>query len=81
CRSIDFSNSKPTDKELFAWKCEVEWPCVSSPKLKIMDKCPFRWTHIDKNLCIAPEDYSKKCPPALDFSNYDYNGRIRLANE
>ncbi|SBS85137.1 CPW-WPC family protein [Plasmodium ovale curtisi] len=55
CRSIDFSKSTSTDKELFAWKCEVEWPCISSPELKVMDKCPSRWTLVGNNLCIAPE--------------------------
>lgn len=28
-RSIDFSKSTDLDKELFSWKCEVEWPCIS----------------------------------------------------
>ncbi|KYO01997.1 CPW-WPC family protein [Plasmodium gaboni] len=81
CRSIDFSKSTHLDKELFSWKCEVEWPCISAPKLKIMDKCPFRWTYIDNNLCIAPEDYIGHCSPAMDFSNYNYEMRIRWANE
>ncbi|KAI4837201.1 CPW-WPC family protein [Plasmodium brasilianum] len=79
-QSMDFSNSADTDKELFAWKCEVEWPCISSPKLKVMAKCPFRWTHVGNNLCIAPEDYDGKCSPAMDFSNYDYEMRIRRAS-
>ncbi|SCP04971.1 CPW-WPC family protein [Plasmodium ovale] len=81
CRSIDFSKSTSTDKELFAWKCEVEWPCISSPELKVMDKCPSRWTLVGNNLCIAPEDYIGKCSPAMDFSRYDYESRIRWANE
>ncbi|CRG93877.1 CPW-WPC family protein, putative, partial [Plasmodium gallinaceum] len=55
CRSIDFSNSTSADKELFAWKCEVEWPCVDSPKLKVLDKCPMRWLSVGNNLCVAPE--------------------------
>ncbi|CRH00837.1 CPW-WPC family protein, putative [Plasmodium relictum] len=81
CRSIDFSNSSNTDKELFAWKCEVEWPCVNSPKLKVMGKCPLRWTSVGNNLCVAPEDYVGKCPPAINLSNYDYEMRVRWANE
>ncbi|CAD2095622.1 CPW-WPC family protein [Plasmodium vinckei lentum] len=81
CRSIDFSNSKDVDKELFAWKCEVQWPCINSPKLKIMGKCPFKWTLVGNSLCIAPEDYVGKCSPAMDFSNYDYEHRARWAND
>ncbi|SBS86992.1 CPW-WPC family protein, putative [Plasmodium malariae] len=46
-----------------------------------MAKCPFRWTHVGNNLCIAPEDYDGKCSPAMDFSNYDYEMRIRRASE
>ncbi|ETW31587.1 hypothetical protein PFFCH_00971 [Plasmodium falciparum FCH/4] len=46
-----------------------------------MDKCPFRWTYIDNNLCIAPEDYIGHCSPAMDFSNYNFEMRIRWANE
>lgn len=79
CRSMDFSNSQPKDKELFAWKCEVEWPCVKSPSQKVMEKCPVRWINIGNNLCIAPEDYIGQCPPAMDFSNFSYEMRVRWA--
>ncbi|ANQ08924.1 Uncharacterized protein PCOAH_00033800 [Plasmodium coatneyi] len=81
CRSIDFSNSTNVDKELFAWKCEVEWPCTNPPKLRVMEKCPFRWTLVGSNLCIAPEDYIGRCSPAMDFANYDYETRVRWATE
>ncbi|GAW81731.1 Plasmodium falciparum CPW-WPC domain containing protein [Plasmodium gonderi] len=81
CRSMDFSNSTNIDKELFAWKCEVEWACINYPKLNVMDICPSRWIPVGKNLCIAPEDYIGKCSPAMDFTNYDFETRIRWANE
>ncbi|EUD68613.1 hypothetical protein C922_01012 [Plasmodium inui San Antonio 1] len=81
CRSIDFSNSTNVDKELFAWKCEVEWPCTNPPKLRVMEKCPFRWTLVGSSLCIAPEDYIGRCSPAMDFANYDYETRIAKSKE
>lgn len=81
CRSIDFSNTTEEEKENFAWRCEVEWPCVSAPKLKPMGKCPLRWTNVGKDLCIAPEDYVGECPPAIDFSKFDFEMRVRLATQ
>lgn len=79
CRSLDFSNTTEKEKESFAWRCEVEWPCISAPKIKPMGKCPLRWTNVGADLCIAPEDYVGQCPPAIDFSKLNFEMRVRLA--
>ncbi|UKJ89974.2 hypothetical protein MACJ_003231 [Theileria orientalis] len=78
----DFTAMGPEEKEDFAWRCEVEWPCIngSEQNLKIIStekpifegvECPFEWAPISETLCLAPKTYDGICSPIMDVSNFD----------
>eukprot|EP00375_Theileria_parva_P001778 XP_764453.1 hypothetical protein [Theileria parva strain Muguga] len=67
----DFSNMKPEEKEDFAWRCQVEWPCINEMPIDEGFECPFEWAPISDSLCLAPKTYDGICSPIIDMSTVD----------
>jgi len=76
-RLLDFSSRAAKDKEEFALKCRLTWPCEDACA-KDFASCPDQWTNIE-GLCLAPKSYAGMCSPATDFSAFSSTQKIQWA--
>ena len=47
------------DKQQFATRCSVRWPCTSACENHVQSVCPYGWTHIGNMICAAPAHYKE----------------------
>lgn len=64
CAAADLSSYSSSQKEEFALKCGVGWPCRGC-KTNFAG-CPLGWQAVGK-LCLAPDTYDGMCSPVMDF--------------
>ncbi|KAK1445114.1 hypothetical protein BgAZ_110200 [Babesia gibsoni] len=64
----NFTDLKAHEREEYAWKCQVSWPCVGDLPIDESILCPLEWVKISNKLCLAPNDYDGICPPISDFN-------------
>lgn len=48
------------EKQQFAERCEVSWPCRSTCAQTGMTLCPYDWNNIGDGICAAPSYYKMK---------------------
>lgn len=75
CEEYKDAGMSIQEKEEFAWRCQVEWPCVDELPLKDGIDCPLEWAQISQGICIAPNSYEGICPPILDISDLDIESK------
>ena len=64
CAATDLSSYTASQKEAFALKCGVGWPCREC-KTNFAG-CPLGWQAVGK-LCLAPAEYDGMCSPVMEF--------------
>ena len=64
CVATSLSALTPPQKEEFALKCGVGWPCRDC-KTNFAG-CPIGWQAVGK-LCVAPGSYDGMCSPVMEF--------------
>ena len=67
CAATDFSSYSSSQKEEFALRCRVEWPCRACRTN--FAGCPVGWQSVGK-LCVAPETYDGMCSPVMEFGSF-----------
>lgn len=74
CRKVKFGQLSPLEKSQVAFQCgESVYPCLNECKYKDYSSvCPEGWTkeRLDKEVCIAPSEYSLPCVHRYDFKNH-----------
>jgi len=70
----EFDRYQVMDKESFAWKCRLSWPCISSCP-KNFQSCPESWQNVE-GLCVAPLTYTGICSPAIGFAHFTVNQKV-----
>lgn len=78
CGPARIKNFSAQEKENFAVKCYVEWPCKTAPDRGLPDSgagtaanfpgCPQGWSTPGGLVCVAPVEYVGPCPPIVDLA-------------
>ena len=76
CAATALSSYSSSQKEQFALKCRVGWPCHDC-KTNFAG-CPLGWQAVGK-LCLAPETYDGMCSPVMDFGDLGGGNLARWA--
>ena len=76
CAATDLSTYSGLQKEEFALKCRVGWPCRECRTN--FGGCPVGWQAVGK-LCVAPETYDGMCSPVMEFGSLSGNDLARWA--
>lgn len=45
------------EKQAFADRCQVSWPCQTHCEGHVPSRCPVAWRHIGDGMCVAPPDF------------------------
>ena len=68
CGSRNFSGSSVAQKEDFAWRCGVSWPCQDGQG-SYESACPQGWKNTASG-CVAPSSYTGICSPMTNFQGW-----------
>ena len=77
CGARSFSGTGVAQKEDFAFRCGVSWPCADSTA-SYDSACPRGWKASESG-CIAPSSYAGICSPATNFSGWSAESKARWA--
>ena len=69
CGSRNLKSFSTSQKEDFAFKCGVSWPCsgMQSPSYA---GCPTGWQSGEGGVCMAPSSYGGICSPTTNFGSF-----------